>query len=145
MVEGEGVDVSLSHSRRFLRRGLQLFALALAGVLVAVVVGFYAENRANPLMPSGRWLGWTGFTVLLSVFVVRDRRQNWGRLSFWLVLAGLFVVHTALYTMAFQSIAVWPSIWFLPISIAEYPIFLLVLQWLGYRDHGRTASPRRQG
>jgi len=139
--------VSLSISGRFVRRGFQLFALVVTGVLVALVVGFYAENRSNPLVPSGRWLGWVGYTVLLAVFVTRDHRQHWNRVWFWLTLGGLFGVHTGGYALAFQAIDVWRGIWFLPISIAEYPVFLLALRWLGYEDDAlmtnRRASRRR--
>ena len=125
-----------------MKRGLRLLALLAAGVLVALLVGVYAENRDNPLVPSGRWLGWAGYTALLAVFVLRDHRQSWTRLTFWLVVAGLFAVHTALYAMAFQTVAVWRGLWFLPISIAEYPIFLLVLHWLGYHDHRQARKSR---
>lgn len=128
-----------------MRCGLRLLALVNTGVLVAFLVGFYAENRNDPLMPAGRWLGWSGYTVLLGVFVVRDYWRHWRRVSFWLVLAGLFAVHTALYAVGFHAIQAWRSIWFLPISIAEYATFVFTLDWLGYRDEatGNSRSARR--
>lgn len=132
----------LSMSQRFIRHGLQLFALVVTGVVVALLVGFYVENRDNPMMPAGRWMGWIGYTVLLGVFVARDHRRHWNRVSFWLALAGLLAVHTALYGVAFQAVRVWRAIWFLPISIAEYPVFLLALHWLGYPNDGPAGDLR---
>src|SRR6266850_2299437 len=44
---------SLSTFQRFIRRALQFFALLAAGMLVALLVGIYAENRDNALMPRG--------------------------------------------------------------------------------------------
>jgi uncharacterized membrane protein YgdD (TMEM256/DUF423 family) len=125
-----------------MRRALQLFALVVAGVFVAVLVEFYADNQNNPLMPSGRWLGWAGYTVLLGVFVVREYRQNWSRVSFWLAVVGLLVVHTTLYAVAFQAVTVWRGIWFLPISLAEYPLLVFALHWLGYGQHRRPTGRR---
>ena len=134
--------MSVSFSSGLVKRGLQIVGLLAAGVLFAVVVGMYAENRDNRLMPSGRWLGWTGYTVMLSVLVIRDRRQHWRYLSFWLALAALFAVHTALYAIVFQAVHIWRPIWFLPISIAEYPILLFALESLGYRDDGHNTNSR---
>lgn len=134
MGRSEVWTVSVSLTRSFLRRGIQLVAVLVAGVGVAVVVGIYAENTDNPLVPSGRWLGWIGSTVLLGAFVIHDHRNSWRRISFWLAVAGLFAGHTALYALAFQLVATWRGAWFLPITLAEYPIFLLALHWLGYGD-----------
>ena len=99
----------------------------------------YAENRDR--LPSGRWLGRLGYTILIAVFVIRDGRQNWRRSSFWLTLVGLFAAHTALYAVAFKNVQDWRGIWFLPISIVEYVIFVAALQWLGYGDDSNTANP----
>ena len=115
-----------------MNRVLQLVALVLAGVALAMLVGVYAENRDSALMPSGRWLGWTGSTVLLFAFAVRDHRRHWGRVSFWLILGALFAFHTVLFTAVFRAVTAWRSIWFLPISIIEYLGMLAALRWLGY-------------
>jgi hypothetical protein len=94
------------------------------------------------LMPSGRWLGWTGSTVLLFTFAVRDHRPHWSRLPFWLILGGLFVLHTLLFAAVFRSVSVWRGIWFLPISIVEYLGFLAALRWLDYSAGGQTTHSK---
>src|SRR5690242_10016270 len=104
--------MSLSFPRHILKRAFQLVALFVAGLVVAVLVGIYAENREH--MPSGRWLGWAGYTVLLAFFVIRDHRATWRRRSLWLTLAGLFLIHTTLYAIVFRSVETWRGIWFLP-------------------------------
>ena len=109
-----------------------------------MAVGFYAENRNHALMPVGRWLGWAGYTVLLVVFIIRDHRKSLRHVSFWTVLVGLLVAHTAIYVVAFQFVNVWRGIWFLPVSIAEYLVFSLTLHWLGYDDtHRRRGAEKR--
>jgi hypothetical protein len=127
---------------RVLKRVLQLLALLVAGVLAAALVGFYSDNFES--MVPGRWVGWAGMTILLCVFIIRDHRRSWGRLSFWLTLTGLFAVHTALYAIVFRQVSVWRGTWFTLISLPEYLIFLLALLWLGYGDIGRTSRPRHQ-
>jgi hypothetical protein len=123
-----------------MNRGLQLVVLVIAGVALAMLVGAYVENRDSALMPSGRWLGWMGSTVLLFTFAVRDHRPHWGRLSFGLMLGGLFAVHTLLFAAIFRSVSVWRGIWFLPISIVEYFGSLAALDWLDYSADERTTD-----
>lgn len=127
---------------RRVARAVPLLALIAGGVVVALLVGFYAENRDSPMMPSPRWLGWIGYTVLIAVFVLREHWQHTGRVSFWVALFGLFSAHTAIYAIAFQELREWRGMWFLPLSIAEYAVFLVTLHLLGYRDNSGNAAPK---
>lgn len=117
--------------RQFLKRSFQLVGLLLAGILLAMLVGFFVDNEGQALMPPLPWLGWAGFTVLLGVHAVRDNRRNSNHAWFWVTLAGFLAAHTLLYVVLFRVVGdAWRGFWFLPITVAEYMIFQLIVHWL---------------
>ena len=116
---------------QILKRSLQLVGLLVAGIVLAMVVGFVVDNEGQALMPSLPWLGWAGFTVLLGMHAVRDHRRNSNHAWFWLTLAGFFAAHTLLYVVLFRVVGdAWRGLWFLPITVGEYMIFQLIVHWL---------------
>jgi hypothetical protein len=124
------------------KRGLQLIAIIVAGFLAAVLVIVYGTYRNHPLMPQGRWLGWSVATGFLICVLALDHRRDWSRWPFWLSLAGLFATHTAAYAVAFERIERWHVGWFIPIALAEYIAFSPILHWLGFRDYGSCKGRR---
>jgi hypothetical protein len=88
-------------------------------------------HKQHPLVPSGRRLGWAGYTVLIAVFVIREKRKSCPHPTFWVVLASLFVARTAAYAVVFLFVETWRGIWFLPITLVECPLLLSVLDRFG--------------
>ena len=79
-------------------------------------------------VPTGRWLGWIGFSILLVAYVMREQRERWRLPRFWMVLAGLLAIHCVSYVIAFRAVDEWRAIWFFPISILEYVIFTALIE-----------------
>ena len=120
------------------RRIVQVVLVGVAGVVAAGLLVVYADNRNNPLIPTGRWLGWVVQTALIFVVLARDYRPSWSRTSFWMTTLGLLAAHAVGYVAMFSRFEQWRGIWFLPITLIEYPVLLTVLDWLGYSSGSRT-------
>lgn len=138
---GEGClavrTVPVNFWRRPVKRGLQFALLGTSGFLIAFFVVEYGDA---PWALPARWLALIVYTPLVFGAVVREFRRSWGRIAFWLCVLGLLAVHTAGYAAVLAHIEAWRNIWFLPLSIAECPILVLILHVLGYDDP--SASPR---
>lgn len=74
----------------------------------------------------------TFYTAVLAYGVLRAHRPDWSRPTFWLTLAVLFSIHFAVYAAAFRAIAEWRVVWFAPLFVVEYTVFLAALEALGY-------------
>ena len=123
-----------------IRRIGQVALIGVGGVVAAALLMVYADNRNNPLIPSGRWLGWAVQTVLIFVVLVRDYRPSWSKASFWITVLGLIGAHALAYAAAFSRVEQWRGLWFLPITLIEYPVLLTILDWLRHRPGPTTRS-----
>ena len=101
----------------------------------------YGEYSETHWVPPARWVGLAGHTLLIFGTLIRDFRPSWGRAGFWATLAGLFAAHLVAYAIVLRSTPGWRLIWFLPMSLAEFPILMSILSSLGYRD---SALKRRR-
>jgi hypothetical protein len=128
----EGWHLSMSRPNRWLRAVLRIALMLLVGVLVALSVVLY-DDRPD-WVPSGRWLALIAYTVLVFGLIVRDFRESWNRATLWLPLTAMFVTHCAIYAAVLRAVTEWRSIWFLPISAAEFVVFGFVLRTLGNAD-----------
>jgi len=127
--------------KMLMKRALQLIALVVAGVLVAAVMGILVEHEGDSLVPSLPWIGWLGFTILLSSFVIRDHRKHWNQTSFWVAFAGFLAAHGLLYEVLFQQVHDWRGIWFVPITTLEYLVFSVIAHWVSLS----TVTSQRKG
>jgi hypothetical protein len=130
--------VSVISLRLLWKRALHLSLLVIVGFLVAFVVVTYGDASWGP---AGRWFGLVIYTAIIFGGVIRDFRRSWGQLTFWLSVTGLFAIHSASYAAVLTLVEGWRSVWFLLISIGEYPILVLILHALGYDD--RPIPPER--
>ena len=116
------------------RRGLLDLAiyvgvgLALAGF--AVWYGVHsARTGASGQLPL-RWIGLAGATAVTFWYPVRRYRRYWGHLSFWLKVVALLAVHLLGYTVLLLRIPEWRLLWFVPPSVVEGGVLVLVLNKL---------------
>ena len=124
-----------------LRRALQGVALIVAGIGAAILVGWYADQADNPLVPSGRWLGWAGQTAILFYLLLSDWRHSGRRTAVWLVCVALFVCHTVACAVVFEHVREWRPAWFPLLLLIEYPMFAWVLLRIDPRiDDGGNSS-----
>jgi hypothetical protein len=137
-----------------LRLGAEI-ALGLVVVWVA-----WLEQRHNP--PPSLGVPWTlfwAFTIFIFAPPLARHLNQWRRLSFWVVVGGLLVVHIAWWTNYIRS---WFRLsWDFPIwvwvlwGLAEYGAVQVLFYWrfspdrriitLGaFLDKGKTATKPRQ-
>ena len=111
------------------RKRIFEYALAvLLGVALVAAVILYAELGPIPWMPSVRWWGLAGITVLL----LPTYRRYWAQCSFWMHIAWLTALHIAAWSVVLTKVSVWGLLWFVPPTVVEVALLVLVLHKLGY-------------
>jgi len=106
-----------------------------AGVLVAAVGLRYGDVDWSIGL---RWVAMAFYTILVFGAALREFRASWRLPLFWLHAFALLLVHTTAYVLLLRTVVEWRNIWFVPLSIAECPILMLVLHSLGYRERQET-------
>lgn len=107
--------------RLFLYVGIALAVLTVFAVVIVLSKG--------AKIPSG-WLALAVFTSCLFWITIRQSRAYWGRLGFWLAIAGLLVVHLLLFISILRGYPQWREIWFVPVIIVEGGLFGAILYLL---------------
>ena len=124
---GRGVPLTRKNVLTLL---LEVSLTIVAGIAVAGALLFYAGVGPVSWMPSVRWWSLVGTTVLVFWVVVKPFRHFWRRLSFWLKVAALLAVHLLVYTVALLYIPQWRLLWFVPLSVVEGGLLVLVVDRL---------------
>jgi FtsH-binding integral membrane protein len=73
--------------RFFLYVGIALAVLAVFAALIVFTKGGVGHI-------SGGWFGLLGYTGLLFWVTIRQTREHWLRLGYWLAIGGLLLVHS---------------------------------------------------
>ena len=107
--------------RFFLYVGIALAVLAAFAVVIVLSKG--------GKVPSG-WLALAVFTSCLFWITIRQSREYWRRLGFWLAMAGLLVVHLLSFVVILRAYPEWREIWFVPVIIVEGGLFGAILYLL---------------
>jgi apolipoprotein N-acyltransferase len=115
--------------RAFLYVGLALAALAVIGLLVAISVQTGAVF-------TGGWIGLAIYTSGLFWVTIRQSREYWRRPGFWMVIAGLLVVHLLAFVAILRAYPRWRMVWFMPVVIGEGGLFGAIL-YLLFADRKR--------
>ena len=95
--------------------------LGVAGILAAALAVFTVEYGRDHWVPPARWVGLTVYTVFGFGVIAQSLRRQWRELRLWLYLTALLLAHLAGYIVLLRSVDEWRLIWFLPMSLAEYP------------------------
>src|SRR5436190_9363136 len=69
------------------------------------------------------WLALTMWTVGLCVWVIRQRRENLGRPSFWIVLVVLLAMHVLVFGTVLQRYPDFRLAWFGPVILIEIVVW----------------------
>jgi hypothetical protein len=107
-------------------------ALAVLAVFAAVIV--FTKGGVGDV--SGGWFGLVGYTGLLFWVTIRQTREHWQRLGYWLAIGGLLVVHSLAFVAILRAYPQWRMIWFLPVVIVEGGLFGAIL-YLLFADRKR--------
>jgi hypothetical protein len=111
-------------------RIVTLLLEALVGFALAAAILLYAAVGPFAWMPSVRWSSLAGTTIIIFWVAVRQYRKYWRRFSFWLNVTGLLIIHLFVYTLVMLKVPEWRLLWFVPPSVVETGVLVLVLHKL---------------
>jgi O-antigen/teichoic acid export membrane protein len=110
------------------------------GLAVAVAIILYAAIGPFPWMPSVRWWSLAGTTAIVFWVAVKQYRRYWRRFSFWLNVSGLLAIHVLIYTLVLLRVPEWRLLWFVPPSVVEAGLLVLILHKLVEHSHRTTGG-----
>ena len=116
--------------RRIASISLKIMLVILAGFAVAWALLSYAPARPVPWVPSVRWWSLVATTGVVFWVAVKRYRHYWRRPSFWLKVTGLLVIHLLAYSVVLVKVPEWRLLWFVPPSVIEGGVLVLVLNKL---------------
>lgn len=102
-------------STNLARRSLRYVAIALA-VFLAVFLLVVVSNGAKELPD---WLTVGAFTCGLFWITIRESKEYWPRVGFWMAMFGILIVHVALLLAILRVYPAWRPIWFAPLILVE--------------------------
>ena len=113
-------------------RFLLYLAVGMVAALLLGLVTWYtpASIRKNV---SGGWIGLAIFTPMTFWIVARQYRRFWRRLSFWLTLVGILVLHLLGFTLLLRNFPEWRMFWYVPIMIVEVVLVALLVETVVHR------------
>ena len=115
---------------KLVRRGLLYIGLALASLTAfALVFALLVYTGHTGRLPWD-WIALAVFTSGLFWVTIRQSRAYWRHASFWLVIAGLLVVHLLLFVAILRVYPQWREIWFWPVMVVEAGLFGAILYLL---------------
>ena len=123
---------------------ISLLGRVLTGVGVGVGIVALAVIYALASLHTGKsiavgWLGLAGFTPLVFWTVIKASRRHWKRPAFWLAVGALMTVHILMFGGTLLYYPQWPLLWFIPVSIVEAAMFVVILAKL-FDDNKRSRA-----
>jgi len=119
-------------TRFLLYVAIALGVLALCAVLVAIAI-YMGHSHGFPV----GWYGLAGFTPLIFWTVVKSLRRCWRHAGFWFSVAALLILHLLAFAAALLRYPQWPLLWFVPLSMVEAGLFVMILGKL-FDDRNRA-------
>ena len=121
--------------------GYLLIGLALAVIgAVLAIGGRWAVVHHFTAQQVMTWFGVAGNTVAIFGIVIKIYRPCWRRRVFWEATASLLFLHTAGFWLVLHNVQEFRIAWFLLISAAEMPLFIIALDRLMYRRQKRPST-----
>jgi hypothetical protein len=114
---------------------------ALFGLAVVAAIVLYAEFGPSHWIPSIRWWGFMGETVVLFGYVGRGMRPYWRNGRFWAGFLGFLSAHLVVYTVVLLRVQQFSLLWFVFIGYLEWVALAYLLDVL-LRDQARTNPGR---
>jgi hypothetical protein len=106
--------------RRMTLKRARDFAVCIAvGIIFGLAVAWYGfSSKGSGAELIGRWVGLTGTTLILFGYAIRSHGRFISRLSFWLVMLALLVVHLSVFIVILGKVEHWKVLWF----VLAYPV-----------------------
>jgi cation transport ATPase len=116
-----------------LARFLMHLAIGLVAALLVGLVTWYTPDSIRKNI-SGGWIGLAVFTPTTFWIVARQYRNLWRRLSFWLTLVSILVIHLLGFTLVLRNFPEFRMLWYVPIMIVEVVLVALLIEEVVHRD-----------
>ena len=107
--------------RHIVRRSL--FYLGLAVASLAILSLIFAVSVSEHVTLPFRWVMLAAFTAVLLFTMVKTDRAYWNRPLFWLICAGVLLVHLAVFIPVLRSYPEFRLVWWVPIIVIEASVF----------------------
>jgi len=102
-----------------LKRACDFAVYILIGITVSLGIVWYAwSNDGGGTEPIGKWIGLGGATAIVFGYAIRTHRLLVQRLSFWLVILVLLVIHLSIFIVILKRVEHWKILWF----VLAYPV-----------------------
>ena len=76
------------------------------------------------------WVGFAEFAGVLIFVIIKTDREYWNRPAFWMICAGLLIVHLAIFIPVLRTYPEFKLVWWVPIVIAEASVFGIICDML---------------
>lgn len=122
-------------------RFLGYLAIGLVIAALIAVAAVYTPRSIQKKM-SGGWMGLIFYTPIVFGYAARQYRRLWHRLSFWVTLSGLLILHVLAFTLVLRNYSVWPF-WFAVIAGVEVALITIVLDMVlpsPHQNHRHDAT-----
>ncbi len=113
---------------KLVRRVLLYIGLALAFLAAASLI--LALSIWTGITIRRQWIALAMWTAIVFGVVARNRKQQWDRMTFWLALAGLLMIHLLAYVAVLNTYPQWRLVWFALVSMVEAPLLHSVLDFV---------------
>jgi hypothetical protein len=132
-IEGKKFNVTIG---QIVRRLVLYFGLAVVSLAIFSLIVFLSV-RTHIVVPF-RWVGLAGFAGALLFAIIKTNREYWNLPAFWLICAGILIVHLAVFIPVLRAYPDFRFIWWVPIVIAEGAFFGALCELLLIRT-GRSS------
>jgi hypothetical protein len=122
------------------------FVLLIGAILVGVGSWVVTHNVSHDSY--AKWVGFIFFTVGGFGVIIKASRQFWHHSTFWIVLGGLFLLHTVGFSIVLWHVESWGLASSLVIFLLEVPVLMQLLGWARRRfgkPHGSKHLPAHYG
>jgi hypothetical protein len=117
-------------TRRWKRKWdfLAYFAIALVIVASALLYGAHQGRTGGSSELPLKWLGFAGLTAIVFGYATRTGLETKAGPKFWVLLAAVFVVRTAIWVLVLAQVEEVPLVVY---ALAGGPEYMLLLNVLG--------------
>ncbi len=131
---------------RIVRRALLYVGLAVASLTAfALIFALLVYTGHTSYLEHGGWIGLLVYTSGLFWVTIRQSRDYWHRLGFWVTVAGLLVLHVLAFVAILHAYPQWRMIWFMPVIVVEGGLFGALLYLLFGEPRHQKSYDRTEG
>lgn len=108
-----------------LRDWLAYITISIALVVAIILIAAYGPKN-SPV--KGKWILFAFNTLFVFGYTLKAVRPFWTKLKLWCVITGLALLHVLVGCAVILRVEESPSLWYVPIDLAEIWLFLVTIQ-----------------